>query len=248
MSTFHYPTTIDDIVKSYQNTFEGNADIYKFFETITFNDDVLWKHRMYIEENKLGWGDKAFHGMWKVLIDSLPSYFKFMEIGIFKGQILSLVSLIAKEQQKEAYIYGISPLDAVGDKYWSAPASDYLQNIKDLFMRFELDYSKVDLFKSLSTEPDAVVFAFKTSLVDILFVDGGHDYETVKFDIENYSPFVKPGGYLIMDDASCHLNIEPNTINTGLEDVSNATKDCLESNENFVNIFNCGHNRVFQRK
>ena len=36
--------------------------------------------------------------------------------------------------------------------------------------------------------------------LDFLFIDGGHDYPTVKADFENYSPLVKPGGLVAFHD------------------------------------------------
>ncbi len=39
-----------------------------------------------------------------------------------------------------------------------------------------------------------------TEPLDFLFIDGGHDYKTVKADFENYSPLVKPGGLVAFHD------------------------------------------------
>ena len=36
--------------------------------------------------------------------------------------------------------------------------------------------------------------------IDILFIDGSHDYESVKRDFENWSQFVKPNGIILMHD------------------------------------------------
>ena len=36
--------------------------------------------------------------------------------------------------------------------------------------------------------------------VDILFIDGAHDYHGVRKDFENYQSFVVPGGYIVFDD------------------------------------------------
>jgi predicted O-methyltransferase YrrM len=37
--------------------------------------------------------------------------------------------------------------------------------------------------------------------LDVLFIDGGHDFETVWADLENYAPRVKTGGWILMHDA-----------------------------------------------
>lgn len=35
---------------------------------------------------------------------------------------------------------------------------------------------------------------------DLVYIDGGHEYETVQHDIEKYRQFVKPGGMMCGDD------------------------------------------------
>lgn len=37
-------------------------------------------------------------------------------------------------------------------------------------------------------------------MVDVLYIDGDHRYDAVKKDFERYSPFVKPGGFILFDD------------------------------------------------
>ena len=40
----------------------------------------------------------------------------------------------------------------------------------------------------------------KVPYLDFLFIDGGHDYATVRSDFENYEPLVKPGGLIAFHD------------------------------------------------
>jgi len=40
--------------------------------------------------------------------------------------------------------------------------------------------------------------------IDILFIDGDHQYKVVKADYEKYEPLVKKGGYIIMHDVLIH--------------------------------------------
>jgi len=41
-----------------------------------------------------------------------------------------------------------------------------------------------------------------TRPIDLLFIDGNHSYEAVRRDFEEWSRFVKPGGFLAMHDVS----------------------------------------------
>lgn len=36
--------------------------------------------------------------------------------------------------------------------------------------------------------------------IDLLYIDGGHDYEQVKGDIDNFSPHVRRNGFMVFDD------------------------------------------------
>lgn len=36
--------------------------------------------------------------------------------------------------------------------------------------------------------------------VDVLYIDGDHSYKAVKSDFEKFTPFLKPGGVVFMDD------------------------------------------------
>ena len=49
---------------------------------------------------------------------------------------------------------------------------------------------------------------FEDNSIDVLFIDGGHEYSVVKKDIEIGWNKVKPGGYICGDDYSgdYHLN------------------------------------------
>jgi len=40
-----------------------------------------------------------------------------------------------------------------------------------------------------------------TGDLDILFIDGGHDFATAWSDLQNYAPLVRAGGWILMHDA-----------------------------------------------
>lgn len=44
--------------------------------------------------------------------------------------------------------------------------------------------------------------------IDLLYIDGGHDFEQVKGDIDNFSPHVRRNGFMILDDyGKKHLQV-----------------------------------------
>lgn len=49
----------------------------------------------------------------------------------------------------------------------------------------------------------STILQVSNQIFDVLYIDGAHDYETVRADLENYSPLVRPGGLILMHDVLC---------------------------------------------
>ena len=98
---------------------------YEYFDNyFKFKSSKLVKtHRWYFKQNKRGYGEDAFHAMWEVLIKNFkPNY--LLEIGVYRGQIISLFELLVSSYSKEFEIWGISPL---------VNTIDYVSEYKDLY-------------------------------------------------------------------------------------------------------------------
>lgn len=61
-----------------------------------------------------GFGEDAFHAMWYELIKEYKPK-KMLEIGAYRGQIISAWALVTKELDISCDIQGISPFTSVGD-------------------------------------------------------------------------------------------------------------------------------------
>lgn len=216
-----------------------HADINETFTRLVNADPELKAFRDFVEGNNdtpvkiFGFGERSFLWMWKLLVDEMPPDFKFLEIGVFRGQVLALIRILSKT----AHITGITPLDSTGG-HWD---SDYEADIKYLHDHFKL--SQPDIIKGLSTDKEIIDTA--GGEYDIIYIDGGHEYEVAKADIINYSPFVKVGGYLVIDDCANKYDL-PYGYFRGIESVSRAVDEHLP-NEQFKEIFSVVHNRIFQR-
>ena len=57
-------------VIGYKNTAQYNESIHKDFEEELLSISWLQNHRFYCEQNNLGFGDRAFHFMWYLLLQS----------------------------------------------------------------------------------------------------------------------------------------------------------------------------------
>jgi len=189
--------------------------------------------------------------MWNLLVKEMPYEWKFLEIGVFKGQTVNLVSLLNEFHHKKGLVYGITPLDNTG-KPGEHPVDDYEYRIGQIYQRFGLDMSDLMIIEGLSTNPAVVETANELGPYDILYIDGGHDYETVLSDLQKYTPMVKPHGYVVVDDASCDLNIPDGLIRMdwkGIPEVCEAVNSFFPftSAGRFEHLFAVGHNRVWRK-
>ncbi|HTN19583.1 MAG TPA: class I SAM-dependent methyltransferase [Pelobium sp.] len=263
--------TLRHYVESYENTAKTNDFLWEHFKDEVDKNPLLKAHRNYVEENHAGFGDRSFHYMWYLLLKDLKEKhdeISCLEIGIFKGQVISLWALISKNIGLKNNITGISPLEgnypnnSLFRNYYIrkllsyiVPSirrdfadgnihiqEDFLAHIQKMFTNSGLDLSKVNLIKGYSNDEN-IVAKVKDLSFDIVYIDGDHSYKVCKEDLDNYAKLIKPNGYLVMDDAS---NFNPGTkFFKGILEVSKA---CEEIDATvFKNILNVGHNRVYQR-
>lgn len=242
--------TINNICEYYKDDPLVHTKIWNSFKYLVNNFPMLKAHRDWVVQNNWGYGNRAFHWMWFLLIKEMPLDFKFLEIGVFKGQIISLVSMLNFFHSKNGKVFGITPLSKSGDKYATHPDINYYEAIQFIYSQFNLDGNDLSIIEGFSNNQNVINMAEKEGPFDLVYIDGSHDYEVVCSDIINYSKMIKKGGYLILDDASCNLNIPDGLIRLnwrGLPDVCRAVSDTIEKDINFDHCFAIGHNRIFQK-
>jgi cephalosporin hydroxylase len=220
---------MDELVKEY--TDKVNAD------------KELKAYRDWIEANAFGFGERCFLWMWKEIVKKMPDEFTFMEIGVFRGQILAIVSLLAERHGKKVRRIGITPLDT-SDGHWE---SDYEADIIRLHDVFNIkdDY---ELIRLDSNNPNAIKLASQNP-PDVLYIDGGHTYEVVKSDLTHYLPILKVGGTLVIDDCNNAIPM-PWGYFQGIQSVSLAVDEVLPregSTEYWKHELNLVHNRVLTK-
>ena len=245
------PLEYDQLCASYLNTPEWHGEAFdRFFEN-TQETPYLKAHRDWVEQHQWGFGDRSFHWMWKVLVERAPSPFRFLEVGVFRGQVISLVGLIARELGKACRLFALSPFAATHDHVSSYPVSDYLGDLEVIMRQFGVNGEDLTIIQGYSTDDTAVATARQHAPFDIVFIDGDHAYDTVTRDIHNFSSTVRNGGLMVFDDSSCFLNMPAqcrvSRCWSGHQSVSLAVRDHVETDARFVHRFAIGHNRVFER-
>lgn len=256
--------SISDYVREYKSSAEHNDSLWREFAELTNANSQLRAHRDWVEERQWGFGDRAFHYMWYLLLADIccrntnPS---FLEIGVYKGQVLSLWQLLAREFGANARSTGISPLIGTApdsriihklllrlnpwykkeaDAQNLYPKADYANCVKTICDAFGLNFDDIRLIRGKSQ--DAMVKQeVGQSQFDIVYIDGDHSYSVVCEDLAFYAPLIKPNGYLVIDDSSF---FQPGTsFFKGHEQVSRAVEE-MDSTA-YSNVLNVGHNRIY---
>jgi hypothetical protein len=206
----------------------------------------LQQHRAYFSQpgKHRGYGEDAFHVMWHLLFREFKPA-NFLEIGVFRGQTISLASLCARLRDFACDVHGISPFSPAGDsvsKYRND--IDYYADTIANFKHFALPTPH--LLRAYSTDAKALEL-LKSKTWEMIYIDGNHDYEIVKQDWEACSSNTRQGGIIVFDDAGLTTGFHPprHVASRGHPGPSRLAQEVNRSE--FQEILQVGHNRVFQK-
>lgn len=234
--------------KQWKDTEAISKDFVDRFTEYVNGDAQLKEHRDHIEKHAYGFGERAFHWLWKLVIDEMPTSFNMLEIGVYKGQVLSLVRLLTNRTNRVASIVGVTPLSTFAGrtgKFTDFPDCDYRAMINNLHDEFNLEYPTIIVGDSTSLEVHTKV-SLDMPPFDIVYIDGCHEYAYVANDLIFYIQCLKVGGYLVVDDSACHLKQAMGYFQ-GIQDVSEAVRTIIEPDADCVHLFACMHNRVWRK-
>lgn len=223
------------------NGIHPGRDLYKFYDFKFRWLAPIWlkRHRYYFSRKQRGFGEKAFHSVWQEIF----TYFKpktVLEIGVYRGQIVSLWQLIAKKNDLDIEVHGISPLQNSGDSVSRYVQIDYESDIKQNFEKFHL--KAPNILKSFSTDLAAREL-FESRKWDLIYIDGSHDLEITLQDYGLAIANLSNNGVICFDDSSLFLDFEIQGIFKGHPGPSTVVKEfAIKEMNHFMTI---GHNNFF---
>src|SRR5215813_14720485 len=119
-------------------------DCFRFFHTSL--PPELKQHRKYFRSGRKhprGFGEDAFHTLWYLLLEEIKPQ-NFLEIGVFRGQVISLVALWARLRNRTCEVHGISPFSPAADSVSRYPQHlDYYSDTLLNFDHFELPHPQL---------------------------------------------------------------------------------------------------------
>ena len=210
----------------------NHLELHNYYCQKTNEVPELKALRDFVEQKAFGFGERSFYWMWKLIVDELPDHFSLLEIGVFRGQTLALVQMLAQLAGKTCSVYGVTPLDTT-DGHWE---SDYKSDIHFLHNYFALNQPTI--IEGLSTETEIIEAVKVLKSFDVVYIDGGHTYDVAKSDIIEYAPLAKQ--YLVIDDCCNDLDI-PFGMFPGIQSVTDAVIDTIETPHSYSVV----HNKVW---
>jgi len=236
--------TLSEVADTWQNTPEAHQRIFELFTEQNASIPQIASHRKWIEDNRYGFGERGFHGVWYQLAKELPDGFSALEVGVFRGQSISAIDLAAQIEGKKCTVYGLSPFNGADGDYYEK-RNNYADDVEYLFSLFNGNRRPV-LIHGYSTDVGAKAEAALFAPFDMIYLDACHQGEYPKLDINYYAPLVKVGGYFLSDDSVVGMNV-PSWFFQGFVEASKACDDYFSNNFQWRFLFNVMHLRVYKK-
>jgi hypothetical protein len=218
-------------------------NLYKLLNNFFYFDlDLdLFLHRNFFQKEKFSsFGDNNFHSMWYLIFKNFKPV-NCLEIGVYKGQVITLFSLLMKKFKYKGKVFALSPFSDVGDSTSDYKKTNYLKITREAYNTLKLPRPIYCI--SLSHLKKGKMFISKNKF-DLIYIDGNHDYEIIRSDYINCLKSLNQYGILVLDDSSLHTNF--NLSFKGHAGPSRIFRSALRE-KRLKFLFGCGHNNVFQK-
>jgi hypothetical protein len=127
---------LSDWSRSLRDPTSYYIDCFRFFHRCA--PQFLHDNRAYFSRRNRGFGEDSFHTMWWLLFRQF-SIAKFLEIGVYRGQTLSLAALLQRSHGIKGEVVGISPFQRAPDSVSKYREDlDYLADTRRNFAHFDL--------------------------------------------------------------------------------------------------------------
>lgn len=229
------------------------TQVYSFFSQAYLSlPEKIKSHREFFSTEGRGFGEDAFHAFWYWLFlnyfSSSTKHLNFLEIGVFRGQTLTLLSLLSRHFGVTCISHGLSPFNSSGDAVSNYPDLDYKIDILRSAAFFNVDHS-IELFEAFSDQPSGLQ-KISSQEWDLIYIDGSHDESIVLSDFHASLNSLKSGGFLVFDDSSLRIRQISKFINfpgfLGHPGPSNVAFTASQ-HSNLIHILSVGHLNLFKK-
>lgn len=134
-----------------------------------------------------------------VIVDRIEPNGKIIEIGSFLGRSTHyLATSLFNANKYNVQVYCIDTFEGSSEHANIKLPKDFSRMFRDN-LRFFIGRDMVLPIQGRSDDPK-ILERFEEASVDFILVDGAHEYDSVKDDIVNWWPKLKPNGVMFGDD------------------------------------------------
>jgi len=146
-------------------------------------------------QNIQGWFD--FQRLYTLVINKLPNNSHIVEIGAWKGSSTAFLAVEIINSGKNIKLDVIDTWKGSNDGAFSAYVDDLKNNNGDIFNLFKKNLEPVKhIINPIQMPSEEAYKLYKDNSLDFVFLDGNHNYDSVKNDIIFWSTKIKKGGFI----------------------------------------------------
>lgn len=159
-----------------------------------------------IDRYKNIFGFFDYSKLYSMMVDKFPDGSAFVELGVYFGKSLCYLAEECIKKNKKIKLYGIDHWKDLIHEFDENPdivpkeifdANKTWQDVYDAAIKNLKRFDNVTLIKEHS---QLAASLFNDSSIDFVFVDAGHDYESVTNDLIVWMPKLKPSGIIAGHD------------------------------------------------
>lgn len=145
-----------------------------------------------------GWFD--FEDVYRQAVRDAPDGATLVEVGCYRGKSLSFLLVEAVNSGKSLRVFGVDHFRG-GEEQWMKEEAS-AEPIRDecLANCLRVGHPRFELLEEPSTD---AARRFADGSVWFVFVDGSHDYQSVRADLDAWTPKVVQGGRIAGHDWGC---------------------------------------------
>lgn len=127
---------------------------------------------------------------------SQKNFKTLVEVGVWKGHSISFLARKIKELNYGAKIYAVDLFEDAISEDWNKNLKNEISLISDIYNRVLENNEVRDMITDLKGLSWEMADHFEDNSVDFVFIDAGHEYESVVKDIKAWLPKIKSGGII----------------------------------------------------
>jgi predicted O-methyltransferase YrrM len=150
-------------------------------------------------QNIQGWC--SFYDVYKDAVAHFPSGSHFVEIGTWRGQSAAFMAVEIINSGKQIQFDCVDTWKGGPEHQEGGINFDPAVLDDTLYNEFVNNMKPVEgHYKAVRMDSARAAELYADASLDFVFIDGGHEYETVLADIQAWLPKVKQGGFIGGDD------------------------------------------------